>query len=369
MKQNATSVSSISWKRIAISVASAVAVALIAFWIWKISAAPTLHSKLPPKQTKAPVEIRISIRGTILDPKGAPVASARAYLLRWEGGKGPYRWADERSTNANGEYAFEKIAGYDANNPMHKAHLLREPQYMVVGEKGGFGFALARITQPTADRAGVDISLSSRCLSAAGVVQDEDGVPMANVAVIAGGEIRNSARNGETWERCPWLPHYYGYSDTPPSPSSKPVPAEKIPPPFIRLTDGNGRFSFTGLPSRDRIAFGAEFPGYFDAGDSKNEPFEDLTIVLKKKYHLWARLISATDGTPLANVPIMLLDENGVTMGGIPCYTRPSGAFGFNALFLGKYRLTTNSGYTLEPEMIELTRSNWQEVLLIKARK
>ena len=107
----------ISWKRISISVSGIVAIAFLSLWAWKDYTAPP---PLPPMQTKAPIEIKITIRGRVLDPQGSPVAFARIYLLELYGVKGWQHWVDELITGENGEYAFEQIAGYDATHPMHQ---------------------------------------------------------------------------------------------------------------------------------------------------------------------------------------------------------------------------------------------------------
>ena len=169
----------VSWKRISLTVGVALAVAVSAALVWRRVTLPPPDPE-PPHQTMDAIETKVSVRGVVQDPSGAPAPFAHLYLLHHRGGKSTTRWVDERIADRMGAYRFDGISGFDSSHPLHQRGVLREPSFQIVAHKVGFG--LGSISLP-ADRrySSIDIRLT-RASSATGTVKNVRGEPLPGAA-------------------------------------------------------------------------------------------------------------------------------------------------------------------------------------------
>ena len=82
---------------------------------------------------------------------------------------------------------------------------------------------------------------------------------MASVAVMLSGYMRIPDAAGNIQKLNLPLPNYYDNDRDPLLHSTSPA---KIAPPFVRFTDRNGRFQFTGLPRMDNLPLRADYPHF-----------------------------------------------------------------------------------------------------------
>lgn len=200
-----------------------------------------------------------------------------------------------------------------------------------------------------------------------GIVRDESGRPVPNATV----SVRLAVRPATDYTTSP---HFSELSGT---------PARKF---FSARTDATGRFVIDNLPPDAAVDLTVEARGLVlrrDAWPSvlpETMPYrtgdKNIELVLEPAACIEGKVVSATDGRPLAGVPLLLRPENpdfpDPSETG-PVRTDTAGRFRFENLYAGSYYIHSFStpghipDVIWEPAFVQVTRGTPQRDVEIRA--
>lgn len=257
----------------------------------------------------------------------------------------------------DGHYSFSNLPGYVPGDPARQLPFPRIPSYTLIAVKKGAGFGGVCV-DPCENHNNEPIPLHPEH-RIGGSVLDEDGRPLANAVVLIG-SVEVPGKSGGMMRF--WFGDLF--------PERGLAVAKRVPAPLFCLTDNEGRFTLTGLPSLDKLTLVAHAPGYFPEYAQDAGARGELSIRMKEILSLQGRLLIAGTEVPLGGVAMELHSPSQDRTGRAAEYVGPDGAFKFERLKRGACQLRiVGPDYRLESDRIELTRENLAQTLVLHARK